>query len=383
MKGAFFMIYLDHAATTPVPREVADAMYAVLTEQFGNPSSQYPMGLEMKRRVSAWRSVIAQAVGCDAKALFFTSCGTEADNWAITAACWQNRRVGRHIVTTAVEHSAVIECCRWLERQGYEVTYVAPDANGDITAEQILSAVRPDTAVVSCMMVNNELGNVYPIAEIAAGLSARNPQTLLHTDAVQGFLKVPFAAKSLGADFITISAHKIGGPKGIGALYIGPRVKNPKPLLPGGGQESGLRAGTEATAQIAGFAKAVEMRRENLADKLAHMAEIKAYAAEQLAAIPDLQIIGSGTAPHILSVSLAGWPSQNIVNDLGSQAICISAGSACHQGKPSHVVAALHLPKRTAGGVIRLSFGPETTKDDIDACVQALRRHHDTKFPML
>ena len=377
------MIYLDHAATTPVPREVADAMYQVLTEQFGNPSSQYPMGLEMKRRVSAWRSVVAQAVGCDAKSLFFTSCGTEADNWAITAACWQNRRVGRHIVTTAVEHSAVIECCRWLERQGYEVTYVAPDANGDITAEQILSAVRPDTAVVSCMMVNNELGNVYPIAEIAAGLSARNAQTLLHTDAVQGFLKVPFAAKSLGADFITISAHKIGGPKGIGALYIGPRVKNPKPLLPGGGQESGLRAGTEATAQIAGFAKAVELRQDNLPEKLAHMAEIKAYAAEQLAAIPDLQFIGSGTAPHILAVSLAGWPSQNIVNDLGSQGICISAGSACHQGKPSHVVAALHLPKRTAGGVIRLSFGPETTKADIDACAQALRSHHDTKFPML
>lgn len=377
------MIYLDHAATTPVPREVADAMYQVLTEQFGNPSSQYPMGLEMKHRVSAWRSVVAQAVGCDAKSLFFTSCGTEADNWAITAACWQNRRVGRHIVTTAVEHSAVIECCRWLERQGYEVTYVAPDANGDITAEQILSAVRPDTAVVSCMMVNNELGNVYPIAEIAAGLSARNPQTLLHTDAVQGFLKIPFAAKSLGADFITISAHKIGGPKGIGALYIGPRVKNPKPLLPGGGQESGLRAGTEATAQIAGFAKAVELRRDNLPEKLSHMAEIKTYAAEQLAAIPDLQIIGSGTAPHILAVSLAGWPSQNIVNDLGSQGICISAGSACHQGKPSHVVAALHLPKRTAGGVIRLSFGPETTKADIDACAQALRSHHDTKFPML
>lgn len=377
------MIYLDHAATTPVPREVADAMYQVLTEQFGNPSSQYPMGLEMKRRVSAWRSVVSQAAGCDAKSLFFTSCGTEADNWAITAACWQNRRVGRHIVTTAVEHSAVIECCRWLERQGYEVTYVVPDANGDITAEQILSAVRPDTAVVSCMMVNNELGNIYPIAEIAAGLSARNAQTLLHTDAVQGFLKIPFAAKSLGADFITISAHKIGGPKGIGALYIGPRVKNPKPLLPGGGQESGLRAGTEATAQIAGFAKAVELRREGLSDKLAHMAAIKSYAVEQLSAIPDLQIIGSGTAPHILSVSLAGWPSQNIVNDLGSQGICISAGSACHQGKPSHVVAALHLPKRTAGGVIRLSFGPETTKADIDACAQALRHHHDTKFPML
>ena len=377
------MIYLDHAATTPVPRAVADAMYAVLTEQFGNPSSQYPMGAEMKRQVEQWRRTVAQALGCDAGHLFFTSCGTESDAWAITAACWQNRHLGKHIVTTAVEHSAVLESCRWMEKQGYEVTYVAPRSDGSLTAEDMLSAVRPDTALVSCMMVNNELGSLYPITEIARGLAAKHPQTLLHTDAVQGFLKVPFAANTLGADFVSISAHKIGGPKGIGALYIGPRVKNPKPLLPGGGQESGLRAGTEATAQIAGFAKAVELRRDNLPEKLAHMAEIKAYAAEQLAAIPDLQIIGSGTAPHILAVSLAGWPSQNIVNDLGSQGICISAGSACHQGKPSHVVAALHLPKRIAGGVIRLSFGPETTKADIDACAQALRSHHDTKFPML
>ncbi len=154
-------------------------------------------------------------------------------------------------------------------------------------------------------------------------------------------MKVPFSAKTLGADFITISAHKIGGPKGIGALYIGPRVRNPRPLLPGGGQEGGLRSGTEATAQIAGFAKAVELRTEGLEDKLRHMAEIRAYAKEQLSAIPDLSILGRSDAPHILSVSLVGWPSQNIVNDLGSQGICISAGSACHQGKPSQVVAAL------------------------------------------
>jgi len=160
-------------------------------------------------------------------------------------------------------------------------------------------------------------------------------------------------------------------------------VRNPRPLLAGGGQESALRSGTEATAQIAGFAKAVELRTEGLGDKLAHMADIKAYAAGKLAAIPDCQRISDGTAPHILAVSLAGWPSQNIVNDLGSRGICISAGSACHQGKPSHVVAALKLPKRVAGGVIRLSFGPETTKADIDACVQALREHHDTRMPML
>lgn len=377
------MIYLDHAATTPVPQEVADAMYEVLAKQFGNPSSQYQLGLDMKKQVEAWRRTVAKALGCEAKQLFFTSCGTEGDNWAVTAGCWQNRHLGKHIVTTAVEHNAVLECCKWMEKQGYEVTYVAPGGNGDITAEQILDAVRPDTALVSVMLVNNELGNIYPVAGIARGLMAKNPKTLLHTDAVQGFLKVPFTAKALGADFITISAHKIGGPKGAGALYIGPRVRNPRPLLAGGGQEGGLRSGTEATAQLAGFAKAVELRMGGLADKLSHMAAIKAYAVEKLSAIPDLKLVGSGTAPHILSVSLEGWPSQNIVNDLSAQGICISAGSACHQGRPSHVVAALKLPKRQAGGVIRLSFGPETTAADIDACAEALRRHHDSRMPML
>ena len=377
------MIYLDHAATTPVPCAVADAMYAVLTEQFGNPSAQYPMGQEMHRQVEAWRAVIAKAVGCEPKRLFFTSCGTEGDNWAIRAACWQNRHVGRHIVTTAVEHHAVLNCCRQLEQEGWEVTKILPDGNGDISAEAVLAAVRPDTALVSVMMVNNELGNLYPIADIARGLKAVNDKTLLHTDAVQGFLKVPFSAGTLGADFITLSGHKIGAPKGIGALYIGPRVRNPRPLLAGGGQEQGLRSGTEATAQIAGFAKAVELRQEGLEEKLRHMAEVKAYAVEKLRAIPDLQIIGDGQAPHVLSVSMGGWPSQNVVTDLGSQGICISAGSACHQGKSSQVVAALKLPRRVAAGVIRLSFGPETTFAEIDACAEALRNHHDRRMPML
>ena len=377
------MIYLDHAATTPVPRAVADTMYAVLTEQFGNPSSQYPLGQEMHRRVEEWRAVIAKAAGCEPKQLFFTSCGTEGDNWAIRAACWQNRHVGRHIVTTAVEHHAVLNCCRQLEQEGWEVTRIPPDRHGDISAESVLAAVRPDTALVSVMMVNNELGNVYPIAEIARGLKTVNEKALLHTDGVQGFLKISFSARTLGADFITLSGHKVGGPKGIGALYIGPRVRNPRPLLPGGGQEMGLRSGTEPTAQIAGFAKAVELRCAHLEETLRHIAEIKAYAVDKLSAIPDLTFIGDGQAPHILSVSMAGWPSQNVVTDLGSQGICISAGSACHQGKSSQVVAALGLPRRVAAGVIRLSFGPETTFADIDACAAALRNHHDRRMPML
>jgi len=377
------MIYLDHAATTPVPKAVADEMYRVLTEEYGNPSSQYAYGREARRLVDVCRENIADALGCELGRLFFTACGTESDNWAFTAALWQNRRVGKHIVTTAVEHSAILERCRWLEQDGYEVTFLTPDRDGNIPAREVLEAVRPDTALVSVMLVNNETGNVYPVTEIAAGLRAKNEKTLLHTDAVQGFLKVPFSARTLGADFISLSAHKIGGPKGIGALYIGERVRSPRPLLPGGGQESGFRAGTEATAQIAGFAKATELRMDGLSEKLRHMAEIKAYAMERLAEIPDLRLIAKGTAPHVLSVSMPGYPSQNVVNDLSDAGICISAGSACHQGKPSQVTAALGLEKKVAAGVVRLSFGPETTREEIDAAAAALKKHHDTRFPML
>ena len=377
------MIYLDNAATTPVPAAVADAMYEVLTRHFGNPSSQYPAGQEMKKAVESWRAIIAGALHCPPERLYFTSCGTESDNWAIQAAVWQGRHTGKHIITTAVEHSAVLEPCRWLAQQGYEVTYLKPDRTGHVTAEQVASALREDTVLVSMMLVNNETGCIFPVAETARLLRERKSRALLHCDAVQGFLKVPCDPEAWGVDMMSLSAHKLGGPKGVGALYISDRFRNVRPLLPGGGQERGLRSGTEATAQIAGFAKAVELRWDHLEDKLHHMAEVKAYAVEKLTAIPDLQIIGDGKAPHVLSVSMAGWPSQNVVNDLGSQGICISAGSACHHGKSSQVVSALGLPKRVAAGVIRLSFGPETTFAEIDACAEALRNHHDHRMPML
>ena len=377
------MIYLDNSATTQPCPACVRAMTEALTDCWGNPSSVYALGIDAAHRLRQARQAVAAALGAEPDRVFFTSGGTEADNWAIFSAAERLGKRGHHIVTTAVEHHAVLNCCQQLEQEGWEVTTILPDQNGDISAESVLAAVRPDTALVSVMMVNNELGSIYPIADIAKGLKAVNEKTLLHTDAVQGFLKVPFSAKALGADFIAISGHKIGAPKGIGALYIGPRVRNPRPLLPGGGQEMGLRSGTEATAQIAGFAKAVELRWDHLEDKLHHMAEVKAYAVEKLTAIPDLQIIGSGKAPHVLSVSMAGWPSQNVVNDLGSQGICVSAGSACHHGKSSQVVSALGLPKRVAAGVIRLSFGPETTFAEIDACAEALRNHHDHRMPML
>ncbi len=377
------MHYLDHAATTPIPAEVAQAMMDVLTNQYGNPSAQYPMGQEAKRLVERCRASIAAVLGCKPDRLFFTSCGTESDNWAIQSAVWHSRHIGRHIITTSVEHSAILEPCRLLEQQGYEVTYLKPDRTGHVTVEQVAAALREDTVLVSMMLVNNETGCIFPVAETAALLRERKSRALLHCDAVQGFLKVPCDPVGWGVDMMSLSAHKIGGPKGIGALYISEKLRNLRPLLAGGGQESTLRSGTEATAQIAGFARAVELRAANHAETLVKMADLKSYCREKLLSIPTMVAVGKGEAPHILSVALPGYPSANMVTDLGSKGICISAGSACHKGKTSHVVSALGLDKRTAAGVIRLSFGPETTKEDIDAAYEALREHKEKRFPML
>lgn len=379
----FFVHYLDNAATTPVPEEVIAAMAETLRHHSGNPSSQYPYGQDGKAVAEKGRETIARALGCPKERLFFTSCGTESDVWAIRGAVWHGRHKGKHIVTTAVEHSAVLEPCRQLEQEGYTVTYLAPDRQGNITAQQVADALREDTALVSVMLVNNETGCVFPVAEIARLLREHGSKALLHTDAVQAFLKLPFRADTLGADLISVSGHKLNAPKGVGALYIGPRCRAVRPLLAGGGQERGLRSGTEATAQIAGFAKAVELRLAGYEEKLARMAQLKQYALEQLLTIDGVVRIGNGDAPHILSVSLVGYPSANIVTELGAQGICISAGSACHRGKLSHVYAAMKLDKRTAAGVLRVSFAPETTREEIDALVSALRKHKETRFPML
>ena len=375
------MHYLDHAATTPVPPQVAQAMAEALTENFGNPSAQYELGRRARDLVEQGRGRVAAALGCRPAQVAFTSCGTEGDNWAIRAAMHQNRRVGRHIVTTAMEHSGVLQCVKQLEREGCTATYLHPGPDGRITAEQVRAALREDTALVSVMLVNNETGARFPVEEIAAGL--RGHPALLHTDAVQGFLKVPFTAGSLGADFVTLSAHKLGGPKGIGALYIGGRARNTRPLLVGGGQESGLRPGTEAVAQIAGFAKAVELRCARLEEVNAHMAACRDYARRRLGDIPGLQFIGPADAPHILSFSLPGYPSQNLVSELSGREIYISAGSACHRGKVSHVLSAMGVERRTAAGTVRVSFGPETERGDIDALAEAVAEHREKRFPML
>lgn len=375
------LTYFDYAATTPLCPQALEAMTRALAH-FGNPSSRYAYGRESAQSVKACRDTVAKALGCAPGEVFFTSCGTEGDNWAIRKGAELGRRRGRHIVTTAVEHAAVLETCRDLERQGYEVTYLSPDREGRITVDQVRDALRPDTALVSMMLVNNETGVVLPVADCVKAVKAFDPAILFHCDAVQGFLKLAYTPVSTGADLITVSGHKVGGPKGVGALYIRKGVRL-APLLTGGGQEEGLRSGTEATAQIAGFAAACQAVMADLG-RLERTAAIKAYTLEQLKqAIPKLEVISPGDAPHICAVTLPGYPSEVLVRVLGDQGICISSGSACHRGKPSHVFAAMGLPKPWLSGALRLSFSPKTAQEEADRLVEALQQTSERVFPIM
>ncbi len=375
------LIYFDYAATTPVRREAAAALLDALAH-FGNPSSRYGFGREAARRVKEDRESVANAFGCSPDELFFTSCGTEGDNWAIRRGAELNRRRGKHIVTTAIEHAAVLETCRDLERQGYEVTCLKPGRSGRVTAEQLAAALRPDTALVSMMLVNNETGAVLPVADCVRAVKAFDPAILFHCDAVQGFLKTPEPLARLGADLVAVSGHKIGAPKGVGALYIKKGVRLP-PLLTGGGQEEGLRSGTEATAQIAAFAAAV---RAVAADetRLERTASIKDYTLSRLKqTLPRLEVVSRGDAPHICAVTLPGYKSEVVVRVLGDRGVCVSSGSACHKGRPSHVFAAMNLPKPWLDGALRLSFSPDSTKEEADVLVSALRDAAGSLFTTL
>ena len=276
----------------------------------------------------------------------------------------------------------MLETCKDLERQGYEVTCLAPDRAGRITAEQLTAALRPDTALVSMMLVNNETGAVLPVRECAKAVKLADPAVLFHCDAVQGFLKTPEPLAGLGADLVAVSGHKIGAPKGVGALYIKKGVRL-RPLLTGGGQEEGLRSGTEATAQIAAFAAAV---RANLAqpDRLERTTAIKNYTLAKLKeVVPTLEVISAGDAPHICAISLPSYKSEVVVRVLGDRGVCISSGSACHKGKPSHVFAAMGLPRAWLDGALRLSFSPESTREEADALASALKDAADSLFTTL
>ena len=370
-------VYLDNAATTRVCAEAADIAYKVMTECYGNPSSTHTKGREAKAYLDTARAQIAAALGCSAQEVYFTSCGSESDVWAITKGAESAARRGKHIISSAVEHDAVRKTLEDLEGRGFEVTYLSPEMDGSVSVDAVKAALRKDTILVTLMMVNNETGGVTDISAIAKMLKAEGSKALLHTDAVQGFMKVPFSAKKLGADMISISGHKIHAPKGIGALYIKTGVKI-KPLIRGGAQESGMRAGTEAMPQIAAFGKAAELAFSGMKVSCEKMASLRGLAMSTICAdIPEAQIIGGG-APHVLSVSLPGWRSEVLMNFLEAEGIYVSRSSACKKGGRSHVLEAMHLPAQVIDGAIRISFSRYNTEDDVLALCSALKRAHDT-----
>lgn len=369
--------YLDNAATTKVCEEAAQAALAAMTENYGNPSSTHTKGREANRLLEAARKQVAAALGCAPGELVFTSCGSESDNWAILGGAEAMKRKGKHIISSAVEHDAVRRCLDELESRGFEVTRLAPDERGGISVDSVVSALRDDTILVSLMLVNNETGAVTDISSIAKAVKKANPAVLVHTDAVQGFLKVPFSAKTLGADMISISGHKIHAPKGIGALYIKSGLRL-KPFIVGGGQESGRRAGTEAMPQIAAFGAACEIARISMAENIARMQTLRQLAVERLSRdIPELVLIGGG-APHILSISLPGWRSEVLMNYLEAREVYVSRSSACKKGGRSHVLEAMGLSAKVIDGAIRIGLSRFSTEEDIDALCMGLKEAHDT-----
>lgn len=369
--------YLDNAATTKVCDEAAQAALAAMTENYGNPSSTHTKGREANRLLEKARKQVSAALGCTPGELIFTSCGSESDNWAIINGAEAMRRRGKHIISSAVEHDAVRRSLDELESRGFEVTRLAPDEKGGVSLDSVVSALRDDTILVSLMLVNNETGAVTDISSIARAVKKACPAALVHTDAVQGFMKVPFSAKTLGADMISISGHKIHAPKGIGALYIKNGVKL-KPFIVGGSQENGRRAGTEAMPQIAAFGAACEIAQAGMAENIARMQSLRERAVQRLSReIPELVLIGGGS-PHILSISLPGWRSEVLMNYLEAKEVYVSRSSACKKGGRSHVLEAMGLSSRVIDGAIRIGLSRFTTEEDIDALCSALKEAHDT-----
>ena len=369
--------YLDNSATTRVCPEAAQAAYAAMTEIYGNPSSTHTKGREAKKLLDRSRAQVASLLGCRPEELVFTSCGSESDNWALLSGAEVMKRRGKHILSSAVEHDAIRKTLDELESRGFTVTRLRPDRSGAISPEAVREALLPDTILVSLMLVNNETGAVTDIAAVSRLLREAGSPALLHTDAVQAFGKLPFTAKSLGADLISVSGHKLHAPKGIGALYIRSGLRL-RPFLVGGGQEEGRRAGTEAMPQIAAFGAACALAKEGLGENSARMAALKRSCLERLAAeIPELRWIESA-APHILSLSLPGFRSEVLMNFLEAREIYVSKSSACKKGARSHVLEAIGLDARTIDGAIRVGLSRYTTQEDIDALCEGLIEAHRT-----
>ena len=370
-------IYLDNSATTRCFPEVADLIHQILCEDYGNPSSMHHKGVEAESYVRDAKETLAKILKVNEKEILFTSGGTESDNIAIMGVAMANHRAGRHMITTKVEHPAILQTMKYMESQDFEVTYLDVDEKGCICLEQLEQAIRPDTILVSIMHTNNEIGTLQPIAQAGALIKRCNPNTLFHVDAVQGFGKARIYPKKMKVDLMSVSAHKIHGPKGVGFLYVGEKVKI-KPIMYGGGQQEGMRSGTENVPGYAGMAKAAQMLYENLEEETDYLYDLRQYFVEQVQKIEGVFVNGAPGregAPHIVSVTIPGVRAQVLLNELSANHhICVSAGSACstHKPQPSATLLAIGLDKEQAVETLRFSFSVFTTRQEIDTCLDAL-----------
>ena len=351
-----------------------EAMLPYYMQVYGNPSSIHSTGRDAKKAVERARRQVASALGCSAQEIYFTAGGSESDNWALKGAAFAHQEKGKHIITTQIEHHAILHTCQWLEAQGWQVTYLPVDADGFVTAQQVENALRPDTVLVSVMAANNEIGTLEPVAEIGALCHERG--VLFHTDAVQAIGAIPLDVEALHAAMLSLSAHKFHGPKGIGALYIRKGVKI-DPLIHGGAQERGHRAGTENLPGIVGLGKAIELAEEGLAENAARMTVLRNRLISGLtAALPNMRINGTmdKRLPNNVNVSFAGIEGEAVLLRLDLEGIAASSGSACTAGSldPSHVLTAIGLTRDEAKGSLRLTLGTDTTQADIDEVVKKL-----------
>lgn len=371
-------VYLDNSATTRTFPEVAELMSKIMCEDYGNPSSMHNKGVQAERYVRYGRETLAKILKVNEKEIYFTSGGTESDNLALIGCAMANYRAGKHLITTKIEHPAILQTMHYLEDQGFEVTYLSVNDKGQISLRELQNAMRKDTILVSIMHTNNEIGAVEPIAEAGRLIKSTNPSTLFHVDAVQGFGKYRIYPKRMGIDLLSVSGHKIHGPKGVGFLYIGEKVKIHN-IIYGGGQQKNLRSGTENVPGITGMAKAAEMLYNHLEEDAERLYSLKDYFCEGLRKIPDIRINnpeGMEGAPHIVSLSVAGVRSEVLLHALEDKGIYVSAGSACSSNKPhtagSATMKAIKLPEEFLDSTLRFSMSVYTTREELDYTLQVM-----------
>ena len=372
------MIYFDNAATTCVFPEVVEAMQDAMQVTYGNPSAKHMKGIEAENKVKAAQELIAKTLRAKPKEILFTSGGTESNNTAIIGTAMANRRKGKHIITTKVEHASVYEPMYHLEEEGYEVTYLDVDSEGIVDLDQLEESIREDTILVSCMMVNNEIGAIEPVEEIAKIIKAKNPNTIFHVDAIQAYGKLPIVPKNMGIDLLSTSGHKIHGPKGIGFLYIRTGIKT-RSFMHGGAQERKRRGGTENVPGIVGFGKAVEIAVNTMEERTKRESELRDYLMNRvMAEVPYVRINGHRTSRLSNNVNFAFQfiEGESLLIMLDMDGICGSSGSACTSGSldPSHVLLAIGLPHEIAHGSLRLTLNADNTMEEMDYVAESIKK---------